>query len=55
MQKTILNWQVSLIGIQEGHQTKYKVTGRIAGLFAVDKFFYTKEAAMDQFEEWLKC
>ena len=55
MQKTIQKWQVSLIGIQDGQKTRYKVTGKITGLFAMDKLFYTKEAAINQFEEWLRC
>ena len=48
-------WQVSLVGVQEGHRTRYRVTGKIAGLFAVDKLFYTKEAALNQFEEWMSA
>lgn len=54
MENTIQNWQVSLTGIQEGNNTKYKVTGKISGLFAVDKLFHTKEAAIQQFEDWLE-
>ncbi|MEK6939420.1 MAG: hypothetical protein AABX31_01710 [Nanoarchaeota archaeon] len=48
-------WEVSIMKIQEGNSTIYKVTRRIAQLSVAEtKIFKSKEEAKKQFEAWLE-
>lgn len=50
-----LNWEVSIMELQDKEGIKYKVTRRLAEVnVAETKVFRSKEEAKDQFEQWLK-
>lgn len=47
-------WEISIIGIVDNEENKYKVTRRYPNLsIAETKIFKSKEEAKKQFEEWL--
>ncbi len=51
----IKKWEVSIIEIQYGNETKYKVTRRIAEMSVSEtKVFDSKIKAKEQFDTWLQ-
>jgi hypothetical protein len=48
-------WEVSLIKLVEGNETKYKVTRKIPELSVSETLiFRSKKKAIKKFEEWLR-
>ncbi len=48
-------WEVSMMEISDGDESKFKVTRQVPALYVAEtKMFETKEEAKKQFDLWLR-